>query len=163
MLTLKEFFNNSMNDNMNRLFAFLLEEVCRYESDVIEYLTLGMGTIINENIGIAFPESKSFTNEEEGYLEKGMELYFVSSEGKDGFCKVKSFFMSPEVAYRYLRLFYNTYIELNPNDEVKIKKLEHAYESYRKKYGINDEVFDFDYYNVFDNIDKYIKWYWNPK
>ena len=63
MLTLKEFFNNSMNDNMNRLFAFLLEEVCRYESDVIEYLTLGMGTIINENIGIAFPESKSFTNE----------------------------------------------------------------------------------------------------
>ena len=29
MLTLNEFLNNSMNDGINRLFAFLLSETCR--------------------------------------------------------------------------------------------------------------------------------------
>ena len=155
MLTLKEFLDNSMNDSVNRFFAFLLDEVCRGKRNIIEYLTEGKGTLINENIGIAFPESKAFFKGEEGYLESGMELYAVYPSKTEFLDEVNSFFMTPEVAYRYLRLYYNSYLELHPEDKEGLTELE--------KHGIEEEDPNFEYYNVLWNIYKYVKWYWDPK
>ena len=113
MLTLKKIFENSRNynDKVAIFFSFLLDETCRDKSDVIEYLTKGRGSIINENIGIAFPESKAFFKDEEGYIENGMELYIVYGEEKNGLSEVQSFLMDNEVTYRYLKLYYNSYLE----------------------------------------------------
>ena len=93
MLTLKEFFENTQGKNTDRItgfFSFLLDQTCRGRETVINYLTKGYGTIINENIGIAFPESKAFFKDEEGYIERGMELYIVYSEGENGLSEVYS-------------------------------------------------------------------------
>ena len=161
MLTLKKFFENSLNDSTNKFFSFLLDVTCRDKKDVIRYLIKGMGIIKNESIGIAFPESKIFFKDEDGYIEEGMELYMVFSESKDGLREVRSFLMSNEAAYRYLRLYYNSYLELYPNDKEGLNELEEAYKFYREKYSIREEDPDFDYYNVLGNIYKYVRWYWD--
>ena len=152
MLTLKEFLDKSMNDSVNRLFAFLLDETCRDIRDVIGYLTKGTGTIINENIGIEFPETNGFFKDEEGYIEKGMELYLVYSKKGEKLSEIQSFFVDNEATYRYLRLFYNSYLELFPDDKKGLAELDAAYKFYREKYEIKEENPEFDYYNVLDNI-----------
>ena len=129
-----------------------------------EYLIKGRGSIINENVGIAFPESKAFFKDEEGYIENGMELYIVYSGNRvSELSEVQSFFVDNEVTYRYLRLYYNSYLEKFPDDKEGLAELEAAYKFYREKYEIEEENVEFNYYNVLDNIYKYVKWYWDPK
>ncbi len=129
-----------------------------------EYLIKGRGSIINENVGIAFPESKAFFKDEEGYIENGMELYIVYSGNRvSELSEVQSFFVDNEVTYRYLRLYYNSYLEKFPDDKEGLAELEAAYKFYREKYEIEEENVEFNYSNVLDNIYKYVKWYWDPK
>ena len=163
MLTLDDFINKSReeNDKVAIFFSFLLDTCCRFKEDVIKYLTKGFGTIINEHVGIAFPETKAFFKDEEGYLKKGMELYMIYDEKKNGLSEVQSFLMNNEVAYRYLRLYYNYYLEKYPEDKEGLAELEEAYKFYREKHNISEENPDFDYYNVIGNIYKYVKWYWD--
>jgi hypothetical protein len=162
-LTLDDFIKNSRekNDKVAIFFSFLLEVACRDKEDVLRYLLKGMGIRKNECTGIAFPESKVFFKDEEGYIENGMELYIVYDEREDGLSEVQSFLMNNEVTYRYLRLFYNSYLEKHPEDKEGLSELEKAYEFYRKKYNIPEESPDFDYYNVIGNIYKYVKWHWD--
>ena len=162
MLTLNEFFENSKNDRMNIFFASLLWSTCNNKKNVIIYLTLGGGAIFNEHEGIAFPESKAFFKDEEGYIERGMELYVVYDEREgEELSEVTSFFIDEEGAYRYLRLFYNTYVTKYPDDKESIVELDKAYRYYREKYNIAEENPKFDYYDVLGNIYKYVKWYWD--
>ena len=165
MLTLKEFFEKTQGKEIDKiagLFSFILDEVCRDKRDVINYLTLGQGSIINEDIGIEFPESKGFFKDEEGYIEKGMELYLIySGRMKNELSEVTSFFIDEEGTYRYLRLFYNTYVIKYPDDKEGRVELEEAYKYYREKYNIPEEDPNFDYYDVIGNIYKYVKWYWD--
>jgi hypothetical protein len=164
MLTIKEFIEESRdkNDIVAMSFSFLLDTCCRFKKYVIEYLTEGAGTIINEHVGIAFPESKAFFKDEEGYIEEGMELYMVHDGWeKDGLTEVESFLMNSESAYRYLRLYYNDYLKRHPEDEEGLRELDEAYKFYREKYNISEEDPEFDYFNVIGNIYKYVKWYWD--
>ena len=162
MLTIKEFFEKSQNDAAAGFFSFLLKRTCNDKRNIIIYLTLGGGAIFNEHQGIAFPESKAFFKDEEGYLERGMELYMVYDEREgEELSMVTSFFIDEEGAYRYLRLFYNTYVTNNPDDKEGIAELDEAYGYYREKYNISEENPKFDYYDVLGNIYKYVKWYWD--
>ena len=88
-----------------------------------------------------------------------MELYIVYNEEKNGLSEVQSFLMNNKTAYRYLRLYYNSYLERYPEDKEGLAELEEAYKFYREKYGIEEEDPEFDYYNVIGNIYKYVKWY----